>query len=319
MRGVRRGALFGVVFLLAGCAVHPLPEDVTGRNSYQIVQKIRCEARDALARISVRALYESQHGPTIELAKRVERGELTITELFDNPRYYRQIPRWVHARFEIFALSAVALEFKFDITETNDNSVAANFRNPFTDGLFTLGLSAGKKLERENTRVFKTADTFLELYEEINPAFCASLERGGPNMIYPITGTIGIEEVFDTFIKLVDRLIDPNSPGGVEKYSDQLMFTTRFTGTATPKIELDPIPANRFRLADASATLSATRNDLHQVTIAVDMGKRVTSLAQARGLAGIAVRRSAARAKERALILLDQRKTENFFVRGGPL
>src|SRR4051812_43739321 len=30
-------------FLIAGCSVHPLPEDVTGLSTYNIVRQIRCE------------------------------------------------------------------------------------------------------------------------------------------------------------------------------------------------------------------------------------------------------------------------------------
>jgi hypothetical protein len=34
--------------LLAGCSMHPLPEDVTRKNTYDIVEKIRCEAAEGL-------------------------------------------------------------------------------------------------------------------------------------------------------------------------------------------------------------------------------------------------------------------------------
>ena len=35
-----------------GCAIHPLPENVTGVRTPQIVQRNRCEARDALRHIA---------------------------------------------------------------------------------------------------------------------------------------------------------------------------------------------------------------------------------------------------------------------------
>ena len=38
-------SLLGV--MLSGCTIHPLPEDVTKLNTFQIVKQIRCETRAA--------------------------------------------------------------------------------------------------------------------------------------------------------------------------------------------------------------------------------------------------------------------------------
>lgn len=43
----RFACIFPVLCVLAGCAIHPLPDDVTGVTTAQIVQQIRCETRDA--------------------------------------------------------------------------------------------------------------------------------------------------------------------------------------------------------------------------------------------------------------------------------
>ena len=43
----RRLAAFAAALLLAGCALHPLPEDVTGVSTYDIARQIRCETREA--------------------------------------------------------------------------------------------------------------------------------------------------------------------------------------------------------------------------------------------------------------------------------
>src|SRR3954447_12146948 len=40
--------LLGAVSLVSGCAIHPVPEDFAGVNTYHIVRQIRCEARQAL-------------------------------------------------------------------------------------------------------------------------------------------------------------------------------------------------------------------------------------------------------------------------------
>jgi hypothetical protein len=43
---------FTIVFsgIAAGCSIHPLPEDFAGVSTHDIVQKVRCEAREALAK-----------------------------------------------------------------------------------------------------------------------------------------------------------------------------------------------------------------------------------------------------------------------------
>ena len=44
------------IFFLAGCAIHPLPDDVTGVSTYNIVRQIRCEARQAVFEYAVQWL-----------------------------------------------------------------------------------------------------------------------------------------------------------------------------------------------------------------------------------------------------------------------
>src|SRR6185295_1159755 len=46
-------AIAGLSFWSAACAIHPLPEDVTGVSTFYIVRQIRCEAREAIIRSAV--------------------------------------------------------------------------------------------------------------------------------------------------------------------------------------------------------------------------------------------------------------------------
>jgi hypothetical protein len=299
--------------LLAGCAIHPLPEDVTRETSYQIVQKIRCEAREALTNLSVQVLRKSDNPRTLALADRIAAGELTVTELFDNPVYRRDVDPKVHRHFNVFALSAVAWDFSFTGLEKNNNSANAGFRSLHGGtGTFTLGLKGGANFERQNERQVQFGDTFLELDDELNPEFCADAAAGRRNFVYPITGKIGLQELFDTFVVISSRDLDPNSPGGTKKFADVLSFKTTFTASADPKIVLSPGSSRSFRLVDASASVGAERTDTHKLTIAISMGRPVTSLADARRKTS-PVRQSAAKAKQQALRNLDELKTDSFF------
>ena len=61
---------------MTGCAVHPLPEDVTRRSTYDIVQSIRCEAKQAIM----------QHAPDASFDRAIVGYEFLfkITEHNDN-------------------------------------------------------------------------------------------------------------------------------------------------------------------------------------------------------------------------------------------
>src|SRR5215470_8480165 len=46
---MKRGAIVAILVTpLLGCSMHPLPEDVSRKNTYDIVKKIRCEAAEGL-------------------------------------------------------------------------------------------------------------------------------------------------------------------------------------------------------------------------------------------------------------------------------
>jgi hypothetical protein len=53
---IRILAASAAAFLLANCSIHPLPEDVTGVNTYHIARQIRCETREAALQFLLRQL-----------------------------------------------------------------------------------------------------------------------------------------------------------------------------------------------------------------------------------------------------------------------
>ena len=65
-------------FVLAGCAIHPLPEDVTGVDTYTIVRQIRCETRQAVIDFALRWLGS-------ESEDRVDPASRARTALFTTP------------------------------------------------------------------------------------------------------------------------------------------------------------------------------------------------------------------------------------------
>lgn len=92
---------------------------------------------------------------------------------------------------------------------------------------------------------------------------CDRIDPPREHWIYPITGKIGLAELISSYIRL------EKMSGTVKKFIDTLTFTTVFNASVTPSVTLNPGPLKRFRLASASASLTASRTDLHEVAVAL--------------------------------------------------
>jgi hypothetical protein len=288
-------------FLLGGCAIHPLTENVTRDTNYDIVQKIRCEGKESLDNIAQRLLRLSTDPTTIAWADRVAAGELSFVQLFDKHRASLQLTPYAEKMLKAYTLSAVTFDFWFDITERNRNSANARFTMPVVPGLFSLGANANADFDRESSRKFQVVNSFYELHH-LDRSYCEDIAARIGNIVYPITGRIGVQEVFETFVRL-DSDIEGGLGGDAHRFSDELTFTTTVGAGVTPGILLDPLPARSFRLLNASATTSVSRIDFHRVTLAVARGPAIANLNQAR-----------ATAREASKLIADERRTEDFFI-----
>lgn len=235
---------------LTACSIHPLPQDVTHDTTLSIAQKIRCETHRAVSAVLASQLSLSTKPETRALAVDLASGKRETASITSKEIDSLTLDFW-----EKYRATAVGYEFEFLISENNRNSGTAAFQLPFTNGTFTVGIAGGKELSRQNKRKFKVIETIEEL------AFsqpCSEAPETSKEFIYPITGSVGMDEVIDTFYRL--------SRQGVvlTTFSDQLTFTTKIIGGITPRVILSPI-ADKFRLAGASAELSSDRVDTHQL------------------------------------------------------
>ena len=229
---------------LLGCSTHPLPQDVARVSVVDIVRRIRCEAKegleDALQRAAAQGASRRAH---------VER---------------------------IRDLSKIGYEFRFEISEDNKAGASGlTFERAAShpgDG-FKLVLVAdlnGDQSEnaRKNTRIFSVIDELKELHK----ARCGQVETTRRNLIYPITGSIGIAEVVRTYIEL-ETMTELKTVGGEQDpemiaFSDQLAFTTKFDAGANAELKFETAVGS-WRLTKASLSGSASRQDLHKVTVSL--------------------------------------------------
>lgn len=209
---------------LAGCSIHPLPDNVTPYSTADIAEKIRCEARDAIRR-------------------HVRQGDATVEN------------------------GGIGYNFSFTITENNNVGAGSKFTLPFSNGRFILDLGVGEDKQRQSERKFFIADAFSTFgkkdgFRDLRgrPVHCPA--DGKVNWRYPITGNIGLDEVVKTFVEL----------GAPAKFSDVLVFTTKFSGSVSPKVELSAV-RDVFRLTELSGSMKADRQDIHKVTIILAGGQ----------------------------------------------
>jgi hypothetical protein len=250
--------------VLAGCAIHPLPDDVTGVSTANIVRKIRCEARDAVVRKAL-AYLQSQGYQYDERSLR----NLDMAVVRDPRRSPIKEP--AASTLDYFSQTGIVLSFSLQQTEQNSVGLTADFVKPVTRGTFTLTPSVGDSLSRDNVRAFTVSDNFNDLVTKMDEAYC-NFERAGPNFQYPIVGRIGVDEMVDTFVDLTlfNGLGGAATGKGPPAMADTLTFVTQVSGGLSPKVAFTPV-SNNFQLLDASLTASVMRTDHHQVIVGLGL------------------------------------------------
>lgn len=270
--------VFSCLLLFSGCSIHPVPEDVTGVSTYQIVRRIRCESRKAVIDFLKEQLHRQADvlgdSTAQQLLAKYEVAPETINnfkpDLFPGPEYveYRHF-------YDLIMSAAIAYSFDLTMTEANNLTTTIDLLGPWRNK-FLLGVTGDANRSRSNERTFTVTDTFQFLLANLN----TKVEAGrhycddqivGPNYIYPIAGQIGVYKSVQTFFELSvlgGLSVDKAKPGqtGAPTMSDNLKFTTTVDLSGTPKVIFTPIGTG-FQFADASLTGMVQRMDVHQVTI----------------------------------------------------
>jgi hypothetical protein len=241
-----------------GCSTHPLPEDVTPLNTYQIVQKIRCEVRDSLRSFVIGALKRSD--PIV--AADLKSGKRSFDSDFS-----KQLTQDGSATLQRYEKSALAYEFVFDMTENNTAGGNIGVASILSRGPLTFTASAGAAKTRRNKRNFRIVDSFGRLVRTLPDRICENIEKG-ENAAYPITGTIGMSEVIKTFLDLNQS---GNLSGAqIPTLAETLEFTTRLDVAAGGGVKLEAL-GRKTRVSDAALSASAFREDKHNLTITVSL------------------------------------------------
>ena len=269
----------GLAVGLAGCSLHPLPDDVSlsRANTFAIVQNIRCEVKKQ-AQSRLEELLANSDSPYLQ--------NITIDEVTDQFKkiglfrgidQLQKVDKNIAYKVLKYGSIVIGYSFNFFITEDNNNKASAEFRVPFTNTTFSLSGNANADFQRQATRTFAVTDTFIDLLLLECPD-----DLSGPNPAYPITGSIGAGRIIDTYLDLgksgvtggfANAAYGSNfgTGGRAGPFKDQIVFTTKVGADITPKVEIAPasLPMGKLRLLKAEGTFGAKRHDVHSVTIII--------------------------------------------------
>ena len=167
-------------------------------------------------------------------------------------RKFRELTRYLKHQ--------MGYSFKFKASETDALSGNASYRLPTYLGTLSLGFGGTGSQKREGERrvsLVTTLDDLGTVKCTDAPAEASVLQA----TYYPITGTIGVEEVIEQYFVLLDRAReDAEAANGrpddddeekqkekerksfdkTDAYVDTIVFTTTLTGSLTPSIVLNP-------------------------------------------------------------------------------
>jgi hypothetical protein len=283
-----RSAALAPVLLLAGCAIHPVPENVTGVTTYEIARQIRCETREAakdrvlteLRTLAMGSPYQAGDPKAQQLLARYDGNRDDIStfrpDLFSGPDY-----ALVRAYFTMIYSTAIAYSFDLTMDEQNNLGTILDWLGPWSPK-FTLNVTGDANRERSNERVFTLTDTLGGLLVNLSTPqygvpYCGDAQIVGPNYIYPIAGQIGVAPMLRTFFELNSftslASTDGSSKSGsvaqtAPTLTDKLIFTTTIDLSANPKLTFTPVGRD-FQFMDASLTGLAKRIDTHKVYVAL--------------------------------------------------
>ena len=289
-------AIFLSTVIVSGCSIHPLPDDFAHVSTYTIVRQIRCETRQAVIDSILTFLTHEKNHHVITLT-----NGRTFQKVDDNSyaigikarEAYEADPTSIggfksasltgFARYVVDLMLHTGIAYNFDLTgtETNNLNSEVNFLRPLP--IMTLpSLQAKGNFDRsrQNQRYFTITDTFFGLLTTVPDMYCTkSIVEA--NIIYPITGNVGMRKVIHDFVQLTlfgnlsadgQKDIVGVDPKGPPTMVDQLDFETTIGGSVTPKVTFSPV-GGTFQVADANIGVAASRKDTHKLTVGLYLDK----------------------------------------------
>lgn len=279
--------------VVAACAIRPLPGDgLTGKDTIAIVNHVRCEARAAVAKVTINHLDSElpimRARPNSATHDPIPNGDPESS--FDNlVRYFsketgefkqslKSNPA-LGAKLEVVeAFASTVIGYKFTLTAREENNLTLSAKAKDIAGGITLTLGPSGQFDRsrQNKREFIIIEQIAELALDDkllmqNRGGCNEYSSFAADWSYPISGGIGLHDTFATFSELILRqrlgkstktLDDGKGKSGT--LSDTITFVTTLSGTLDPKIVIASASTAPV-LVEASASATGKRVDTHEL------------------------------------------------------
>lgn len=276
--GERLFAISALAALASGCAIHPLPENVTGLSTYNIVRQIRCETRETVIGSILRFLTDDANyrgGKVDEVSRNV--GLRFASDYRSNPFSISRFDPELLSGFaktvvELLWGTGIAYNFVLQMKEVNNVDPMINLLRMFSKSTQMLGLNGNFDRQRQNSRSFTITDNFADLVKKLRADYCNG-QIVEANTVYPIAGNVGMDLVVHDFLVLTlfgnlsgDASKDVTSTKGPPTMVEQLEFMTTIGGSATPKVTFIPVGPGTV-VSSATLGLMASRTDTHTLTV----------------------------------------------------
>src|SRR5580704_7341537 len=169
---------FVALSLLSGCAIHPLPEDVTGLSTNIIVRQIRCETREAVIESILGYLTDDRNyeGHKVDAASRAVGQKFKTAYASDPSSISNFDPKLLtgFARNVVGTLWNTGIAYNYDLqmTEINNIDPTVDLLRVFPAVSYMLGLQGNFDRTRQNERLFTITDNFGGLVKNVPANYC---------------------------------------------------------------------------------------------------------------------------------------------------
>lgn len=193
-----RWPLSPLLLLFAGCSTHPLPDPVTRQTTVEIVQRLRCEARDGL---------------------------VASLDKFSTPLNQTYIG--FDFTFDIVENNNA----NGGVLEITDSLARGTFKLAFGAGI------EKKRENKRFFRVIELLSELMDdpILQDRKKGPCATTY--GANLVYPISGRVGLDEVVTSYATLQQSSTLGLDDKDIV-FSDSIGFVTKLSASITPALEL---------------------------------------------------------------------------------
>ena len=286
MKQLKLAVLFSVAPIVGGCSHYPLPQDFSGKTTWDIVRNVRCQARKAVRSAlideligvgdaKVTATYTGRSLADALLQEKEEYTSLDIKTVV-NPK--------LRDRLNYYATTQVGYQFTLQLKENNLQGAGVDLLGAFSRRADVINLSGSADRTRDTNRNFTMRDTFINLATGSLSKYC--MEEPTVDIIYPITGSLPVYDLVDSYISLnawgdlyaakVSSIEGSPSGPAVRQMSDTLTFTTKISSKANATVDFNPIGAGFFA-SGLGFTNENYRQDIHTVLVTLSTADVVTT------------------------------------------